>query len=117
MKPKSNPLKRGFSRKTIRLNIRRMIREGYPRRQAIAASLSTARREWKARHRGALPVWLRRNPTYAGRLRKAEGKRYLIERRQRGQWHIAGIYRSIENALKDFNTLKRGNAALRLREV
>jgi len=38
------PLKIGSSDRTIRDNIRKMMREGYPQRQAVAASLSSARR-------------------------------------------------------------------------
>jgi len=38
------PLKKGKSRKTVSANIRKMMREGYPQRQAVAASLSTARK-------------------------------------------------------------------------
>ena len=38
------PLKKGSSRKTVSANIRKMMREGYPQRQAVAASLSTARK-------------------------------------------------------------------------
>lgn len=41
------PLKRGSSQKTISGNIRKMMREGYPQRQAVAASLSTARKSRK----------------------------------------------------------------------
>jgi len=38
------PLKRGKSRQTISHNIRKMVDEGRPRKQAVAAALDTARR-------------------------------------------------------------------------
>lgn len=43
------PLKKGYSRKTVSKNISKMVREGYPQRQAVAASLSSARRSRKGR--------------------------------------------------------------------
>jgi hypothetical protein len=45
------PLKKGKSRKTISSNIREMVHSGYPRNQAVAAALNTARRS-KKRGRG-----------------------------------------------------------------
>lgn len=36
------PLKIGSSDRTISKNIRKMMREGYPQRQAVAASLRSA---------------------------------------------------------------------------
>jgi hypothetical protein len=38
------PLKKGKSRKVIGENIKEMEESGYPRKQAVAASLSTARK-------------------------------------------------------------------------
>jgi len=38
------PLIKGKSKKTISANIRRLMNEGYPQKQAIAASLSSARK-------------------------------------------------------------------------
>lgn len=42
--PKDNPLKKGSSREVISSNIREMRASGYPQKQAVAASLSQARK-------------------------------------------------------------------------
>ncbi len=41
------PLRKGYSKKSISKNIRKMKKEGYPQAQAVAASLETARRAKK----------------------------------------------------------------------
>lgn len=38
------PLKKSSSKKAVGSNIRKMMREGYPQKQAVAAALSTQRR-------------------------------------------------------------------------
>jgi hypothetical protein len=45
------PLAKGSSKKTVSQNIRKMMREGYPQKQAIAASLSSARKSTRKRSR------------------------------------------------------------------
>ena len=43
LKERSNPLKKGRSRKAISSNIRRLRREGYSQQQAIAIAMRTAK--------------------------------------------------------------------------
>lgn len=42
------PLKKGYSKATVSGNIREMMDAGYPQKQAVAASLETARKAKKA---------------------------------------------------------------------
>lgn len=47
-----NPLKAGYSREVIGINVARMTHEGYPQAQAVAAALDSARRAFEKRHPG-----------------------------------------------------------------
>lgn len=53
------PLQRGASRATISKNIRKLRREGYPQRRAVAAALNNARRTTPYNR---LPAYLKRRP-------------------------------------------------------
>lgn len=41
------PLKKGYRRKSVSSNIRKLKKEGYPQKQAVAVALTTARRAKK----------------------------------------------------------------------
>ena len=45
------PLSKGSSQKTVSKNIRKMMREGYPQKQAVAASLTSDRKAQKKARR------------------------------------------------------------------
>lgn len=45
------PLKKGYSRKTISSNIKKLRHEGYPQEQAVAISLNIARNSRRKRKR------------------------------------------------------------------
>jgi len=63
------PLKRGFSQETISENIRREVRAGRPRRQAIAIAEHEAEKARRARRRAKTAAKKRR--TASGRKRWA----------------------------------------------
>lgn len=47
---KTNPLKSGYSRKTISANIAKEMRHGYPQKQAVAMAMESARKSKKKHH-------------------------------------------------------------------
>jgi len=65
---------KGYGRKQISSNIRRLRHEGYPQRQAIAIALNTAR--VSAREAGKRPLWLsykkKKKPSHRRRTRHAQ---------------------------------------------
>lgn len=46
------PLHKGTSQKTVSRNIKEMVREGYPQKQAVAASLEQQRRSKRKGRKG-----------------------------------------------------------------
>lgn len=60
---RGNPLKHGYSRKTVSANISREIKHGKKPQSAVAMSLREARKAWREKHpRGPFPEHLRKNP-------------------------------------------------------
>ena len=51
------PLKPGSDKKTIKENIRELIRSGYPRRQAVAIAMENARRNPQKKGSGIQPFY------------------------------------------------------------
>jgi hypothetical protein len=102
-----NPLKKGYSRKTVRKNIRHLKRKGRRTKQAVAASLNQARRTFKQRYPGRpLPGFLRRkkNPHATIRYRGKKPRKIIIQRKLRQYAH--GAVRS--GFAKFFVQVKRG---------
>ena len=64
LRARQNPLKKGYSRRTISKNIRREVKRGYPVKRAAAMSYRSAKKSFKRRHKGKqLPAYLARtNP-------------------------------------------------------
>jgi hypothetical protein len=71
---KRNPLARGYSRATVSRNVGMLRSEGMPAGQAVAASLSSARKAWQKKYgkRRALPQHLK---TKAQKAKAEKGKR------------------------------------------
>ncbi len=82
-----NPLKRGYGSATISRNIRRLMREGRPQKQAVAIALSTARRSAARRGKKRVTRRLRRRNPVEKVYRMtfqvpAKGKRAAYEAQQ-----------------------------------
>lgn len=71
----SNPLKRGYSRKTISTNIAHEMRRGYPQKQAIAMALASARKSKKKAKHNPVSKLRRKHITY--QVQKAIGNRWI----------------------------------------
>lgn len=84
---KRNPLTPGYSRTTIRRNIVREIKRGKAQKTAIAASLNSARKSYRAKHPGRkLPAHLRQAPVIRVNPKRrrrnpaasAQAKKYVV---------------------------------------
>ena len=93
-----NPLKRGYSEKTISDNIAAEIERGKDREQATAIAYETAREAYRARHpRGPLP----------DRLKKPRRRPKRVTRRYRYRARVRGKRNPVEFESQNDKAAKR----------